>query len=380
MNKDISIIGGGIAGLTAAIALNKSGFKASIFEATTNNGVAGAGLALAANAIMAFDRLGIKDEIINKGRLLSAFKILDQEGNLITKTDSTGLSKKYGADNFTIHRHDLHQVLLSKIDPDTLYRDKKIIDFEQKRDAIRLTFNDGSEHLTSFVIVADGIHSLIRQKLIHDSKPRYSGYTCWRAVIETPEIVINESSESWGSKGRFGIVPLADNKIYWFACINAKANDPVFKNYTSKDLLNHFTGFHDPVPAILKATRDEDLIWNDIIDLKPIENYAFENIVLIGDSAHAATPNMGQGACQAIEDAVILADEMAANISINTAFKKFEKRRLKRTHSITNTSWKIGKIAQLEHPVLIALRNFSFRKLPSGIQEKQLEKLYDVDF
>ncbi|CAN5412022.1 hypothetical protein BH23BAC3_BH23BAC3_21820 [soil metagenome] len=175
-------------------------------------------------------------------------------------------------------------------------------------------------------------------------------------------------------------MPLANNKLYWFACINADANGLKFKNYTSKDLLNHFIGFHDPVPAILKATKDEDLIWNDIIDLKPIDHYAFGNIVLIGDSAHATTPNMGQGACQAIEDAIILADEMAKNISIETGFKNFEKRRLNRTHNITNTSWKIGKIAQLEHPFLIALRNFAFRKLPSGIQEKQIEQLYEVDF
>ncbi len=379
MNKDITIIGGGIAGLTAAIALNKAGFKTSIFEASKNHGVAGAGLALAANAIMAFDRLGIKDDIIKKGRLLSAFTIFDQKGNTITKTNSARLSKKYGADNFTIHRHDLHQVLLSKIDPNTLFTDKKVINFEQIKNAIRLTFSDGTEHTTSFLVAADGIHSVIRQKLIPHSTPRYSGYTCWRAVIESPDLVINESSESWGTTGRFGIVPLADNKIYWFACINAEANNSTFKNYTTKDLLNHFIDFHDPIPAILKASKDEDLIWNDIIDLKPIDHYAFENIVLIGDSAHATTPNMGQGACQAIEDAVILADDMDRNISIEAAFKNFEKRRLNRTHYITNTSWKIGKIAQLEHPLLISLRNFAFRKLPSRIQEKQIEKLYEVD-
>jgi 2-polyprenyl-6-methoxyphenol hydroxylase-like FAD-dependent oxidoreductase len=122
------------------------------------------------------------------------------------------------------------------------------------------------------------------------------------------------------------------------------------------------------------------LIWNDIIDIAPVNKYAYGKMLLIGDAAHATTPNLGQGACQAIEDAVVLGDELKHNLSIETAFSQFEKRRLKRTHYIINTSRTIGRVAQVENKLLSATRNSLFRMMPASFNEKQLDKLYRVDF
>jgi len=189
-----------------------------------------------------------------------------------------------------------------------------------------------------------------------------------------------ESSETWAAAGRFGIVPLAFNKLYWFACINAKPNDERLRKFTISDLQNHFKNFHHPIPEILLQTKNECLIQNDIVDIQPISNYAFKNVLLIGDAAHATTPNLGQGACQAIEDAIIVAEEIKRNPDIGSAFMKFEKRRIKRTHDVVNKSRAIGKIAQLENTFLITLRNSIFRMLPSGLNDQQLKKIYTVDF
>src|SRR5690606_20169834 len=109
-------------------------------------------------------------------------------------------------------------------------------------------------------------------------------------------------SETWGSKGRFGMTPLVGNKIYWYACINATENNTQYKNYTVNDLRHNFASYHQPVAQILDGTKNEQLIWNDIIDIEPLQHLAFGPILLIGDAGHATTPNMGQGACQAIED------------------------------------------------------------------------------
>ena len=380
MTNQITIIGGGIAGLTTAIALNRIGIKTFVFEAASEIKAVGAGLGLGANAMMAFKKIGIMDEVIECGRLLPSFSIFDEKGKLITYTDSKKLSDKYGIDNFTIHRAALHRLLCSKINKQTSYTNKRVVDIEQKKDTVIVKFQDGTIHKTNYLIVADGIHSPVRKKLLPKTEPRYAGYTCWRAIIDNTNLTIAESSETWGTSGRFGIVPLPDKKIYWFACVNAKQNDAAFKNYKAKDILSIFKNFHDPIPSILKETKDESILWNDIIDLKPIKKYAYNNILLIGDAAHATTPNLGQGACQAIEDAVILADEMNKNEAVEKAFLNFEKRRLHRTQFIINTSWKIGKVAQLENKFLVKLRNATFRMLPECVNEKQLQKLYTVDF
>jgi 2-polyprenyl-6-methoxyphenol hydroxylase-like FAD-dependent oxidoreductase len=376
----ITIIGGGIAGLTTAIALNKIGLQVQIFEAAPSIKAIGAGLVLAANAMQGFQKLGISVEIIEKGRLCPSFNIYDPKGKIITKTDSQANTEKYGADNFTIHRANLHQLLLSKINPNDLFTNKKAIKIVLNGDKTSIEFQDGTTHETDYLIVSDGINSPIRQQLMPNATPRYAGYTCWRAVIDNTKLNLTETSETWGVNGRMGLVPLADNKIYWFVCINAPQNDPKMKAYKVADLQRVFKDYHYPIPNVLAETKDENLLWNDIIDLKPIPQYAFNNIVLIGDAAHATTPNMGQGACQAIEDAVVLADEMEQNNDFSEAFKTFEKRRLKRTHFIVNTSWSLGKAAQMENKTLAEIRNFVFRIVPKSITDKQFKTIYEVDF
>jgi 2-polyprenyl-6-methoxyphenol hydroxylase-like FAD-dependent oxidoreductase len=144
-------------------------------------------------------------------------------------------------------------------------------------------------------------------------------------------------------------------------------------------LLKHFGQFHSPIPEIIRHTKDDQLIWNDIIDIKPLKQFAFGNIVLMGDAAHATTPNMGQGACMAIEDAAILANVLATSESVESAFFAFEQRRIKRTTSIVNRSWQLGRIAQWENPMLIGIRNSLLRLTPPSVAEKQAKFLIDVN-
>jgi 2-polyprenyl-6-methoxyphenol hydroxylase-like FAD-dependent oxidoreductase len=381
--KQYTILGGGIAGLTAAIALKQKGIRATVFEAAPEIKPLGAGLLLAANAVKGYERLGIAEKIVARGRALPTFSILDQQGRIITSADAAKIGRQYGLHNFAIHRAALHEALLAELEAGQVQTGKRATHFEKLNDgAIEIHFADGSTQRTDYLVVAEGIHSAIRRQLLPDSESRYAGYTCWRAVVETPPALagLSTASETWGKDGRFGIVPIAGDKIYWFACINARQNDPAMRAVKVADLQQFFQKFHPTVQAILENTRDADLIWNDIIDLKPIEKFAFGNIVLIGDAAHATTPNMGQGACQAIEDAVILADELDKKADPVAAFAAFEKRRLERVHYIVNNSWRLGKIAQLNHPWLVALRNALFRLVPESVNEGQLKALLETDF
>src|SRR5690606_7437163 len=203
-----------------------------VFEAATEIRAIGAGLGLGYNAMKAFNRLGLRDEVVALGRLLPSFTIYDQKGKKITKTDSKRTSEKFGMDNFTIHRGKLHAFLISKLEKNSLVTSKKAVSVEQSEGTVKIKFEDGSDYSSDYLIVADGIHSEIRQQLLPNTRPRYAGYTCWRAVIDAGHLQIEESSETWGTEGRFGIVPLNENKIYWFACINARHDDPTMKNMT----------------------------------------------------------------------------------------------------------------------------------------------------
>ncbi len=390
----ISIIGAGIGGLTTAIALRKyrPDLDLEIFEGSPELKAAGAGLALAANAVAAFDQIGVKDEVLAVSNVLEGFRVLDPKGRLITQTNNIAINHNLQTiSNFSVHRADLQRVLLAQIPDVQVHLNKRVWDFRSDGNCEHIRFADGSETSTDYVIAADGIHSVFREKLLPQSKIRYAGYTCWRGVTSghkdlpgfenLPSLNPKTASETWGLGKRFGIVPLTSGRVYWFACLNApKQKDERFAAVGKTELLEIFRDFHAPVPEIIGATEPGKILWNDIIDFSPVEKFAFGRVLLLGDAAHATTPNMGQGACQAIEDAAVLGKMMAKISDPKAAFRDFEQVRLKRTSFIVNRSWQLGKIAQLNNPILATLRNSILRLMPESMNERQVKTLLEVEF
>lgn len=378
-----AIVGGGIAGLTTAIALQKKGFDVTVYENAPAIKPLGAGLTLAANAVRALMEIGIGDEVLRAGKVMKTVCIKDDAGNILTATDSEKLSTRFGTiNNFTIHRADLHNILIEQLKPGTLLLDKGCADIRQDASGVTLLFSDNTRAPADYLIACDGIHSVVRKKLLPGSLPRYAGYTCWRAVIDDipAHVNMNETSETWGHGSRFGIAPLTGNRLYWFACLNARASDPVMRGFGIPELLAHFSSFHLPVADILKKTKQEQVIWSDILDLKPLKKFAFGNIVLLGDAAHATTPNLGQGACMAIEDAAVLSNCLEQYVTVEEAFAKFETKRIARTTKIVNTSRALGAIAMWKNPLLTRLRNTLVKLTPPAVAEKQIKFLTDVSF
>ncbi len=376
------IIGGGIGGLCTALALQQAGIEATVYEAAPKFKGLGAGVGLAANAMQGLQRLGVMDEVVARGKQLNALVIFDEHGREISNMDTRRLSNKYGINNFVIHRADLHEVLLNHLQPDSVVLGQRCENVEQEGNKVIAFFTDGSHAKADLLVAADGISSVVRQQLAPSSVPRYAGYTCWRAVIDNPGVEINNmiSAETWAPQGRVGIAPLQGDKIYWYACINAPQRDEKMRRMTPEKLARHFEQVHPPIEMVLASTSPEQLIWNDIADLKPLKRFVYGRVVLLGDAAHATTPNMGQGACQAIEDAVVLAQCLQQQPELAMALKQYEKRRQARTAKVIGLSRTLGEVAHWRNPLLGKLRNTLFRAMPRFVTQRQMEELYRVDF
>lgn len=378
MNNKILILGGGIAGLTTAIALQRKNIDFTVYEAVPEIKAIGSGISLAGNAMKVLEQLQVAEKVKARGHVITSMIIQDEKGHYISALDTRKFTREYGMYNIAIHRSVLHEVLLGEIPPGRIQTGKKAIGFNEKENSVELKFDDGTEAEGAAVIVADGIHSAIRKQLLPNSTPRYAGYTCWRGIVENTWGIEDQAVEAWGPTGRIGYVPIGDNKVYWFACKNAPYQDERMKQLSREALKKNFESFAHPVPQIIEQTPVENIIWNDIVDLKPIPRFAFNRLLLIGDAAHATTPNLGQGACLGIEDALSIAELLEHHENPVKAFELFEQTRLKRAHFIVNTSHRVGKLAQVENRFLVRLRNALFRLLPESINERQLKQVLAI--
>ncbi|PZU87532.1 MAG: monooxygenase [Chryseobacterium sp.] len=367
----ISIIGGGIGGLTLGNFLKQQNIDFKIYESAPEIKPVGAGIAMAGNAIQIFDKLGLKEKIENAGTKMHALIITDEKLKTISKTDVLKLESKYNVCNIAIHRADL-QKILSKNISEHIILNKRLSTIEKKEN-YHLTFEDKTEIESQIVFGADGVKSLVRNQILQAGEIRNTGQKCWRGILDTkiPEKYSHNAYEMWGKGKRFGFVKIRENTLYWYALVN--------ENFYSEniDLLEEFRNFHPGILEIISKTFKENIILNDIIDLKPMNNWSAENLCLIGDAAHATTPNMGQGGCQAVEDAYILSKLLVNDKDWNKVFSQFEKIRKPKVHHIVNTSWTLGKVAQWEN--FTGFRNFVFRSIPESVNQKQMEKILKLE-
>ncbi|MFZ5973359.1 MAG: FAD-dependent monooxygenase [Bacteroidota bacterium] len=373
------IVGGGIAGLTTAVALQQQNIDFLVLEAVPQIKGVGAGISLAGNAMRVMRQLGLDALIKERGHGISSMVIQNEKGRAISILDAGKISRQHGLDNVAIHRAELHQILLNALPAEKVITNQKAVDFTEHADHVQVTLQNGSRLAGSCVLIADGIHSVLRQKLLPQSRVRYAGYTCWRGIVPNLWGVEQTAYETWGPAGRMGYVPVGQNNIYWFACKNAPRQSQAMRQLTPADLAHNFRYYAQPVPSIIEQTQPSEMIWNDIIDLEPIRQYAFGKALLLGDAAHATTPNMGQGACMGVEDAWLVAKKLSKNKnSVEVAFKQFEAERLQRTHYVVNTSYRLGKVAQWENRFLTKIRNAALRLVPASANEKQVVKLLDI--
>ncbi|HWL07070.1 MAG TPA: FAD-dependent monooxygenase [Planctomicrobium sp.] len=355
----VIIIGSGIAGLSTAIGLRKVGIQATVYERARELTEVGAGISLWANALRALQTLGVGETVLSRSISLENSEIRTDEGRQrLISFPASILEKQVGMTPIVamIHRADLVEALAEFVPTETVRYGFECVGIEQNDQRVVVRFSNGHADEANAIIGADGIKSVVRTCLFGEQPPRYSGYSCWRGISPLPaNIPSGYIGEWWGRGKRFGITTLSRNRAYWFAVHNAPAGQHFADGHSVVAEL--FRNWADPVPEIIAATPPERLIHNDIIDRVPTNTWSRGRVGLIGDAAHPTTPNLGQGGCMAIEDAVAVARALATSTDPEMAFLSFTKERFPRTAAITNESWRFGKIASMEGRLSCWLRD-----------------------
>lgn len=379
------IIGGGIGGLSTAIALQRVGIEAVACEKAPQITEVGAGLSLWSNAILVARCLGVESQIVDAGSVIDKTQSGLPSGEVLQETDFSVFERKFGAPSVCVHRAELQRILRDaalSCDPNAVQTNRKCVSFEEKDGVVQATFDDGSHEQADVLIGADGIHSVVRQSLFGVRKPRYAGYFAWRGIAEGVSELLPAGQALFvvGRGIQAGCFHCGKNRIYWFITCNAPEHSRPSAAGDKADILAMLEYWRAPVAQFVKATDVHAILRNDIIDAPPQAGWGRGRITLLGDAIHATTPNLGQGACQAMEDAVFLAHSLSTISSVEEALRHYELSRQERTKFVVEQSWQLGKLLQVSNPVGVWLRDsLSRTKYASAQSDKLFERLLEVE-
>ncbi|MFW6050055.1 MAG: FAD-dependent monooxygenase [Myxococcota bacterium] len=374
----IVIVGGGIGGLGAGVALRRAGHDVCVLERAPELLPLGAGLTIQPNALRALEQLGLADAVRARGRGFSG-QIRHFRGRVLMDASAERLVRMAGELPVGVHRADLQDLLFEAVGAENVRLGAAVEGFEEGDGRIAARLAGGGEEPADVLVGADGIRSAVRSQLLGDGAPRYAGYTCWRGVCEAGEALLEgyPGGETWGPGCRFGVVPIGSGRVYWFAVANAPegGTDP---DGGKAAVQARFAEFHAPIPALVDATPADAIFRADIHDRPPVPRWGAGRVTLLGDAAHAMTPNLGQGACQALEDALVLARCLDAEPGDPAAaLRAYEGRRIPRANRFVREAWRLGRLGQLEGPVARGLRDLALRLQPPSIALGAMRWMFD---
>ncbi|MFT3798915.1 FAD-dependent oxidoreductase [Microbacterium sp.] len=364
----VAVIGAGIGGLTAACGLAADGHEVIVYERRDEPGATGAGLTLFGNAFGALDAIGLGDTV----REVSSDAISRMRaGQRVPSGDwLVSMPSAMVPTLRSLHRAELHRALTDALPAESLQLGRSAAVASDGQPIVTV---DGAEERFDLVVAADGLRSAARARLGVDRGLRYAGYTAWRGVTAAGIDVQDEAGETWGRGRVFGIVPLPDGRVYWFATESTAAG--LHAEDEREALRERFGNWHTPIPACIDATPAETVLRHDIYDLARLPAaFAKGRRVLLGDAAHGMTPNLGQGAGQAIEDAATLTLLLRTG-DPDTALARYDRLRRTRTTAIWRQSRQIGKIAQASRPVAAGLRDALLRATPPALMGRATQRI-----
>jgi 2-polyprenyl-6-methoxyphenol hydroxylase-like FAD-dependent oxidoreductase len=374
------VVGAGIGGLAAAACLHAAGWQVTVFERARSVEPVGAGLGLAPNGLRALDAIGIGD-VIRAHAVPQALGLRRPDGRwLLRATNETMVADRFGDPIILLPRATLIEALLTRVPDGALRLSTEVTSVSA--DGTVMT-SAGEEVRADLVVAADGIGSAVRSALWAAEEPRlkYAGFTTWRLLTGpvSPDIGPVPMAETWGRGKIFGVMPLADGRVYCYAAAVAEPGAPVAAEIADGfapgscppggrdlgeqgELMRVFSTWHEPILFLTQLVSPTAVLRHDVAELAaPLRSFHQGRVALLGDAAHPMTPNLGQGACQAIEDAVVLARLMAGSgndaASVGPALATYTAQRLPRTTQVVRWSRRMGAMSMWKAPAAVAFRD-----------------------
>ncbi len=334
-NLKAIIIGAGIGGLTTGIAFKRAGYQVELYDRVRELRPAGAGISLWSNGVKVMNALGLGDEIHKIGGEMNRMTYLSKENEALNDIDLLPLIDQVGQRPYPVSRSELQSMLLEQLGKEYVKLETKCIGVKEEGNQVTAIFEDGSTATGDVLIGADGVHSVLRNYVTQQKpEPRYADYVNWNGLVDaSPELA---DKHSWviyvGDGKRASMMPVGGDRFYYFFGAPMSKGTVVEPQDRRDELAKLFQGWPEPVQNLIQKLDPLETNRLEIHDLDPLEKLSRGRVVLVGDAGHATTPTLGQGGCQAMEDAEILCRYLVTtNISVEDALQRYESARKERT-------------------------------------------------